>query len=274
MGELLGAEQDDHRREEEHPDHRPPPLGGGELAHRLGRAHQVGFLGRGPGDPDHVEHEDADQDGGVDQGDRALEREGERVDGGDRQERELDGVGALELDAVHPLAPGLEAPPGDEDHHRPAEPDEQPVGAGHVGQGQRAVRLPLADELRRLADSAELLECLPALEGEDQVDGVLRQHGDEGEDGDGQAGGDIELGHLGRPRQEERRPHDGQPEDQRQQRIGQVDVDPGDDRPRKGHGRRDRHERVLMPAAGGGRGGLGHGLASYGRYAARPRERP
>jgi hypothetical protein len=110
----------------------------------------------------------------------------------------------------------------------------------------------------RLAGGAELLVRLSSVEGEDEVDGVLRQDGDEGEDGNGQPGGDVELSHFGRPRQEERRPHDRQAEDERQQRVGQVGVEPGEDRSRKGHGRRRGHVGVLTSAAVGGRGGLGH----------------
>src|SRR5918996_2252090 len=81
VGERLGRQQDDHGREpEERQVGRPPP------ARRQGgqprrRADQVRRLRRGLGDPQGVGDEDGHQYHRVDQGDRALQGQGQRVQG-------------------------------------------------------------------------------------------------------------------------------------------------------------------------------------------------
>jgi len=147
--------------------------------------------------------------------------------------------GTAELDLAPPLAAGPPPVPGHEDHHGPADADEEAVGTGHVGQGQGARRFTGGTRLD--AGRTELLDGIAPLPGEDEVDGVLGEHGDEGEHGDGGAGRHVELGHLGRPGQQERRTHDGQAEQHRLDGISegaarQLQPDAGD---HDGHGHGD-----------------------------------
>ncbi len=193
-----------------------------ERPHEACRSDQVRLLGRRPGDPDRVEHEDRHEDERVDQRDRVLQGQRQRVDGRDRQERDLDGVGALELDRSEHRRPVPRPEEGDEHDHRPADADQEPVGAGHVREreGARA----LAGVAGRLAGLAELRERLAALEREHHVDGVLGQDRDEREHGDRQPGRDVELRGLRGPRQDERGAHDREPEEQRVETAPDVDV--------------------------------------------------
>ena len=94
----------------------------------------------------------------------------------------------------------------------------------------------------------ESSKALPPLHGEHEVDDVLGQHGDERQYGDGQAGRDVELGHLGRPRQQEGGADDGQAEEQRGDRVAQVDV--GDADEHAGHHHEDREDQRESLAAG------------------------
>ena len=87
-----------------------------------------------------------------------------------------------------PELPQTEA--GRHREQRPAQPDEQPVAAGHVGRGVLRER-----------------GVVPGGVGEVEVDRVLGQHCDQGEDRDGETTRDVELGHLGRPGEEHGRTH-------------------------------------------------------------------
>ncbi len=111
--------------------------------------------------------------------------------------------------------------PRDEHDHGPADPDQQPVGARHVREREPARRL-LPAAGRRQAGRTRGLERVPALPREDEVDRVLGEHGDERQHGDRQAGGDVELRDLRRPRQDERGPHDRQPEERGLERVRQI----------------------------------------------------
>ena len=147
LRELLGADQDHRGGEHEHRDDGRPPGARGERAEVAGGSHQVRLLGRRAGHADRVEHEDRDEDQRVEQRDRVLQRQGQRVDRGDGQEGELDRVAPVERDALPPLHRGGAVPladlvPGDEDDHRPADADQQPVGAGHVGEGEASTATP------------------------------------------------------------------------------------------------------------------------------------
>ena len=71
------------------------------------------------------------------------------------------------------------------------------------------------------------LYASPPLRAKTRSTAYSGQDRDERQDGDGQAGGDVELGHLGGPGQEEGRADDGQAEDQGQERVGQVGGGPG-----------------------------------------------
>ena len=61
------------------------------------RADEVGLLGRRPPDADHEQHEDRDEDDRVDEGQRVLERERERIQRREGEEHDLDRVGPFEL---------------------------------------------------------------------------------------------------------------------------------------------------------------------------------
>ena len=133
-----------------------------------------------------------------------------------------------------------------------------------------------------LAGGAELLDRVAALPGEDEVDGVLGEHGDEGEDGDGQAGRDVELGHLGRPRQQEGGADDGQAEDERPPTAGSgwMSASRRTSRARSGRrpgpgraaGGRGRTSPVLVGRRRHGPRSYGGGYPSASRHAARKPE--
>ena len=76
VGEVLGAQQDDAGGDEEQREHRCSPLGDAEAADPARRADEVGLLGRRPRDADCVKQEQADEHGGIDQGDRTAEAAG------------------------------------------------------------------------------------------------------------------------------------------------------------------------------------------------------
>ena len=67
----------------------------------------------------------------------------------------------------------------------------------------------------------------PALRGEHEVDGVLGQHRDQREQREREPGRDVELRHLGRPRQQERRAHDREAEQHGLEGMRQLGVEGG-----------------------------------------------
>ena len=171
-----------------------------------GGSHQVVLVAAVvPGHPDQVVREQPEQHDRQQQRDLTGQRHREREHPGNQEEAELEPVALRQQQHPHRLAAG---PTGDEqrdqDHGRPAQPEQQPVRAGHVGRGVLHV-----------------LGSLPGLVGEVEVHRVLRQHHDHGQDGHRQAAGDVDLRSLRRPGQHERRGHHAEPEDQ-QRRRGQA----------------------------------------------------
>ncbi len=73
-------------------------LGFGQRADQLRGPDEVRLLGRCAGDPEHVDDEDRDEHRAVEQGQRALERQREAVQGRDHEERDLDRVRPFEHD--------------------------------------------------------------------------------------------------------------------------------------------------------------------------------
>ncbi len=135
-----------------------------------------------------------------------------------------------------------DAPRGEEHHHRPPDADQQPVAAGHVGQRERRV----------------LLGVLARLGREGEVDGVLREHGDQGEHGEGEALRHVELEDLGRPGQQEGRAEDGEAEDERRQQIARGrSARPGRSRPGAWPGRQRQGQELTVAAPEPVRGALG-----------------
>ena len=205
---------------------------------------EVRLLRRRAPEPEHEHHEDADEDDRVDERERALQRQGQRVERRQREERDLDRVRAFERDVgvelagVPVLAGDARHPPRREQHdHRPADADQQPVAAGHVGERERRV----------------LLGVLAGLVGEREVDGVLGQHRDEGQHGEGEALRHVELERLGRPGEQERRAEDGEAEDDRCHDVAEA----GAREPGEHSGEGQRRWRPRGPAPGpGARGGL------------------
>ena len=126
----------------------------------------------------------------VEQRERAVQRQREPVERRDHQERDLDGVRAPELDVG-----GASGSVGRRPRRRALrtchaaisttsdqpDADQQLVAAGHVR--ERVGRV-----LRRV---------LARLPREDEVDRVLGQHRDQGEQREREAGRDVELQHLG-----------------------------------------------------------------------------
>ena len=86
--------------------------------------------------------------------------------------------------------------------------------------------------------------------GEEQVHGVFRQDGDEGEDGEAERGGDVALGNLGGAAEEEGGGEDSEAEDRRLAQDGQVGGDDpdGDGGNAEGHRADDEQPR---PEGGG-----------------------
>ena len=126
--------------------------------------------------------------------------------------------------------------------------------AGHVGERERGVLLGVLARLRR----------------EREVDRVLGQHGDQREHGEREALGDVELQHLRRPGQEERRPEDGEPEHDRGDHIGQVAAGEAGDSAREGQQQGRRPVPAPGPGPPEGDAGCSPGAsaspaASYGR---------
>ena len=152
----------------------------------------------------------------VERRDRVLQRQGQRVDRGDGQVRELHRVAPVELDALPPLRGGApsrlriryHAMNTTMDQPMPISSRLAPVMFASASDARRL----LSAARRRQARRTRRLERVPALPGEHEVDRVLGEDGDERQHGDRESGGDVELRDLRRPRQHERRAHDRQPE--------------------------------------------------------------
>ena len=80
---------------------------------------------------------------------------------------------------------------------------------------------PPSGRARRVAGRLVGLTALPR---EHEVHRVLGQHRDQREHRDRETGRDVELGGLGRPRQQERGAHDGEAVDQGLDRVGEFGV--------------------------------------------------
>ena len=254
--ERLGAQQDhEGGPEEQQPDGQPPPPRG-EPAEPPRGTDQMWLRGRRLGQPAHVQPEQRDEHDRVEQRDRMLQRQRQRVERRRRQVRDLDGVGTLEPDAGERRLRGLDpAPaarpvPGDEHHAAPPEADQQPVGAGHVGQRQRARRRQagLVARARRPVEPHRLA----ALPGEDEVDGVLGQHRDQREQGEGESRRDVELRDLRGPGQDERGSHDREPEEQSLDTVGQMRLGPAEPEGRYGCKQGETEDESNAPERGGG----------------------
>ena len=121
-----------------------------------------------------------------------------------------------ELSRTRPL-PGEE-----EDHGGPADPEQQAIGAGHVGQ-------------RELILAGDALAGLPR---EQQIDGVFGKHGDEGNEGHCERGRDVVLRGLRAGRDQEGGGEDAEAEDGDLELGGDVDAAKPEDQPRAGRARR------------------------------------
>ena len=142
---------------------------------------------------DGVGGEQQDQHDAVDRSDRAAQRQAERVDRGRAQEGQRQRAGAVQAkDAAAADEPGQD---GD---GRPAEAQQESVGAGHVRDRVRGER--------RIG---------AGLVGEDDVDGVLGQDGQQGDHGQGEGARDVVFGGFGGPRNGEGSADDGDAEQQR-----------------------------------------------------------
>ena len=109
----------------------------------------------------------------------APDNDSECVQGGNEQDGQ--GRRGRAADGQSPLA-GLE--PVKKYNEAPADANEEPVGAGHVGGGEVGV-----------------IGDVGGGPGEVYVDGVFREDGDDGKDGDGEGLGDVDLGDFGGPGQ-------------------------------------------------------------------------
>ncbi len=149
-----------------------------------------------------------DQEQHVEDIDPAVERDEERPE---RREQEEDDLEAdlpvqdydVREEARSFLDRGIDRRPPAKDRKEgdagPADADEDPVRAGHVGDGQVACLDP--------AFGAREHARVPGVE---RVDGVFWRDGQHGEHRDRERLGDVLLGGLGGPREEERGPENGE----------------------------------------------------------------
>ncbi len=204
----------------------------------------------GPGKPGHVRDINADQDDRVDQPQCVLEEQGHPVQRCDRQVSDVDRLGPVEIHRGRGCALGLfrarpctsDSPGAEEDHQRPSESDQELVGARHVRKRQ----------CRSRSRFTRLSELAPGVRCQDEVNRVLRQHGDQGENRQGQPATNIQLNDLRRPGDHEGGSHDGHPvEGCCEDRVGvvheQLDENAGNRR-QKG----DDHEGYLPRGVIGG----------------------
>ncbi len=152
-----------------------------------------------------VPEKQAQQDRGVEQVDVAVEGDHEGVERREEQETDLDAVMGLEAEDL-----GATATAGDQHHRRPAEADQQPVRTGHVGDGVVGV-----------------LGIFCGLDGEVEIDGVLREHAHQGEHQERQRLGDVPFRQLRRPGENEGAAEDRQAGEQRDELALQADAAEG-----------------------------------------------
>ena len=212
VGERLDGGEDDEPREREEADHRQRAVGVGDLPQH--RRHADVFdllLGLAPEHDADVEDVEPDEERHVEDVDPAAQRHEERPERRRQQEGDLEADVAVERDGVFQearavlhrgVAVGARAEHREQRDARPADPDEDAVGAGHVRDREVAG----LDALGRAGEHAGL----PGVEG---VDGVLRRDREHREHGDRERPGDVLLGGLGAPRQEERGAEDPHPGD-------------------------------------------------------------
>ena len=128
---------------------------------------------------------------------------------------------------------GLLPPAGDEHDDGPADADQQAVRTGHVRHGERRVGEILAGRPREV-----------------QIDGVLGQHAHQREHEDGEGLGDVALGQLRGPREQEGAAQDRHAGERRdelrsQRQAGEVMAHHPRDRQRT---RRDQEQRSRVCA--------------------------
>ena len=166
----------------------------------------------------------------VEEIDRPRERNHECVGGRPHHETDLEALARVDDELVAARPPAV-----DEDHHGPAEADQQPVRPGHVGHGIGRV--------------ARVLARLP---GEVEVHRVLRQHGHQRQHQDRERLRDVALGELGAPGEQEGAAQDREPRERggdlvrQPQAMEMVDDHPGQRERRRAE---ERHE-IALPRAG------------------------
>ena len=202
FGEGLGGHDDDGHGHHGQPAHDKPLLAHGQGGQGSGGAHFVvvvlpffGFVVVGFGQAaqaPEVGGEDAGQHHEIDHPDGAFPDDDEGIEAGQGQVGDFGGV--VPVQGHGALAA---VPPVEQHYQRPARPDEQAVGSGHVGGGKAGV-----GRVRVQAGPIRVVE----------VDGVLGQHGDQGQYSDDQPLGDVLLGRFGPPREQEAGPEDGHEE--------------------------------------------------------------
>jgi hypothetical protein len=166
-----------------------------------GHAFQLRLLALPPGGDGDIDDIKADQDHTVDPGEAACQGNGQGIGRGQAEKKHFRAALGFE---DH----GLACPPPDHDGHRhPGHTDEQPVGPGHVGDGEMGV-----------------VGCgmLAGHPGEIHVHGVFRQHGNQRHHGQGQGLGDVVLGHVAGPQEQKRGGQDGPAGDDRGHGRGQM----------------------------------------------------
>ena len=180
-------------------------------------------MDRRAGETDHVPKEQHAEQDRVLERDASLGDDDERIQRRDDQNADVErdparqrqfGLGAV-VGATAQISPGVtrsgfdqlararRLPGEEEDHGRPAHAEQQAVGAGHIRQRQVGL-------LREPRERHRVRRVLPRLVGQEQVDRVLGQHGDERHQGDRQRRRDVVLRRLGAGGDQERRRQDRQ----------------------------------------------------------------
>ena len=203
----LRREQHDGRRSQEHAGHGETADAPRELADVPGHADQVGLaalpLRRAP----QVEAEECEQAGRIIERQPPRERDDQRIETGRAEEDQLCPAAGMQLDAAGWLAATPGAPGKEHRHERPPEAEQEPVAARHVRRG-----------------IVRILRHVSGAPGEVEIDGVLGQYRNDGEDGRRQAAGDVVARGLRRPDQEEGGGDDRRPEDEHRRHGGQMDA--------------------------------------------------
>ena len=187
VGKRRGGRQNESRGGEKQKDDHEDPGSPGKTCHLLGDPHQIGLSLFLLGHPPQINAEQCEQESRVEKRDAPGERDDEGVEPGHRKQAKLDTSPRIEHNLGNLLLSPSRCEPEDQHDNRPPDSDQKAVASRHVGRGVLGK-----------------LWAVPGRVGKVQVNRVLRQHGDERKHSSRKARGDIHLGRLRCPGQQER----------------------------------------------------------------------